>query len=136
MNSLVSTSKVDRRTFWRFSSWLPIFFSVLFWSGSLQAAFWQGLYRAGAEVNSFQPCPGNLVYWVDGAGPVALSLREYALKHVQRPYQPFYVELVGELQGRRSDGAAAGYDGVLLLQSVEAITLQLPAECQNLPPEG
>ena len=101
-----------------------------------QAAFWQGLYRAGAEVNSFQPCPGNLVYWVDGSGPVALSLREYALKHVQRPYQPFYVELVGELQGRRSDGAAAGYDGVLLLQSVEAITLQLPAECQNLPPEG
>ena len=105
-------------------------------SGYAQAAFWQGLYRAGAEVNSFQPCPGNLVYWVDGAGPVALSLREYALKHVQRPYQPFYVELVGELQGRRSDGAAAGYDGVLLLQSVEAITLQLPAECQNLPPEG
>ena len=115
------------------------FVAMLLWvlaSDSAQAAFWQGLYRAGAEVNSFQPCPGNLVYWVDGGGPVALSLREYALKHVQRPYQPFYVELVGELQGRRSDGAAAGYDGVLLLQSVEAITLQLPAECQNLPPEG
>ena len=102
----------------------------------VQAAYWRGLYRAGAEVNSFQPCPGNLVYWVDGGGPVALSLREYALKHVQRPYQPFYVEVVGELLGRRTDGAAAGYDDVLRLHSVEAISQQLPVVCQNLPPEG
>ena len=77
---------------------------LLFSAGGLaQEGFWRGLYRAGAEVNSFQPCPGNLVYWVDGGGPVALSLREYALKHVQRPYQPFYVEMVGELLGRRAD---------------------------------
>ena len=115
------------------------FVAVLLWflvSDPAQAAFWQGLYRAGAEVNSFQPCPGNLVYWVDGSGPVALSLREYALKHVQRPYQPFYVELVGELLGRRADGAAAGYDDVVRVHSVEAISQQLPVVCQDLPPEG
>lgn len=109
---------------------------LLSFGNPAQAAYWRGLYRAGAEVNSFQPCPGNLVYWVDGGGPVALSLREYALKHVQRPYQPFYVEVVGELLGRRTDGAAAGYDDVLRLHSVEAISQQLPVVCQNLPPEG
>lgn len=101
-----------------------------------QAAVWQGLYRAGAEVNSFQPCPGNLVYWLDGSSDVALSLREYALKHTVRPYQPIYVELVGELSGKQRTGSAAGYDDVLRLQSVEAISLQLPEPCQQLPPEG
>ena len=109
---------------------------LLLASNPVQAVFLRGLYRAGAEVNSFQPCPGNLVYWVDGSGPVALSLREYALKHVQRPYQPFYVELVGELLGRRADGAAAGYDDVVRVHSVEAISQQLPVVCQDLPPEG
>ena len=110
---------------------------LLFSAGGLaQEGFWRGLYRAGAEVNSFQPCPGNLVYWVDGGGPVALSLREYALKHVQRPYQPFYVEMVGELLERRADGAAAGYDDVLRVHSMELISRQLPPLCQDLPPEG
>lgn len=101
-----------------------------------QAVVWQGLYRAGAEVNSFQPCPGNLVYWLDGSSDVALSLREYALKYTRRPYQPIYVELVGELSGKPRTGAAAGYDDVLQLQSVEAISLELPEPCQQLPPEG
>lgn len=100
------------------------------------AAVWQGLYRAGAEVNSFQPCPGNLVYWLDGNSDLALSLREYALKHTVRPYQPIYVELVGELSGKQRTGSAAGYDDVLQLQSVESISLQLPEPCQQLPPEG
>lgn len=105
-------------------------------SNQTQAALWQGLYRAGAEVNSFQPCPGNLVYWLDGHGDVVLSLREYALKYIQRPYQPIYVELVGELSGKQRTGAAAGYDDVLQLRSVEEIRLDLPTICQQLPPEG
>ncbi len=101
-----------------------------------QAEVWQGLYRAGAEVNSFQPCPGNLVYWVDGNSTLALSLREYALKQSTRPYQPIYVELIGELTGKVREGSAAGYDDVLRLQSVEEIRLQIPELCQDLPPEG
>ena len=41
--------------------------------------YWQGIYRAGNQVNSLQPCPGNLVYWVGGNAPAVLALREYVL---------------------------------------------------------
>ena len=95
-----------------------------------------GLYRAGADVNSLQRCDSNLVYWVSGDNTVALALREYVLKHGRRPFQPFYVELSGELTGRVRDGNGAGYDDVLRVASVEVLSEQLPAQCQDLPPEG
>ena len=100
------------------------------------ADYWQGLYRAGPEVNSFQPCPGNLVYWIEGNSEAALALREYVLKHAQRPFQPFYVELEGELLGKQREGGAAGYDDVLHLHGVEDMTPELPPKCRDLPPEG
>ena len=90
-------------------------------------------WRRGEQLSALSGQSGLLGGW---GGSVALSLREYALKHVQRPYQPFYVELVGELLGRRADGAAAGYDDVVRVHSVEAISQQLPVVCQDLPPEG
>jgi hypothetical protein len=117
------------------ASW-SMLLGCLFGTCFAQAEVWQGLYRAGAEVNSFQPCPGNLVYWVDGNTTLALSLREYALKQSTRPYQPIYVELMGQLTGKVREGSAAGYDDVLRLQSVEDIRLQIPEPCQDLPPEG
>ncbi|MFC3914393.1 hypothetical protein ACFOSS_13085 [Pseudaeromonas sharmana] len=95
-----------------------------------------GLYRAGADVNSLQRCDSNLVYWVSGDNQVALALREYVLKHARRPFQPFYIELNGELIGRPRVGNGAGYDDVLRVESVEALSEQLPAQCQALPPEG
>ena len=98
--------------------------------------YWQGIYRAGNEVNSLQPCPGNLVYWVGGNAPAVLALREYVLKHSQRPYQPVYVELFATLSAKQREGDAAGYDGLLLVDSVENISLHLPEACRSLPPEG
>lgn len=97
---------------------------------------WQGIYRAGNDVNSLQPCPGNLVYWVGGNAPAVLALREYALKHSLKPYQAFYVELVGTLLPKQPVGEAAGYDGLLIVDSVENISQQLPAVCRAMPPEG
>lgn len=98
--------------------------------------YWQGVYRAGNQVNSLQPCPGNLVYWVGGNAPAVLALREYVLKHSQRPYQPVYVELLATLSPKQRVGDAAGYDGLLLVDSVENISLHLPEACRSLPPEG
>ena len=100
------------------------------------ADYLQGIYRAGPEVNSFQPCTGNLVYWIEGGSDVALALREYVLKHAKRPYQPFYVELQGALLGKQREGAAAGYDDVVRLHSVEEMSAVLPPQCRDLPPEG
>lgn len=98
--------------------------------------YWQGIYRAGNEVNSLQPCPGNLIYWVGGNRPAVLALREYVLKHSQRPYQPVYVELFATLAPKPRGGDAAGYDGLLLVDAVENISLHLPDVCRSLPPEG
>ena len=74
--------------------------------------------------------------WVGGNAPAVLALREYVLKHSQRPYQPVYVELLATLSPKQRVGDAAGYDGLLLVDSVENISLHLPEACRSLPPEG
>jgi len=100
---------------------------------SLGAPPWSGVYVADAGVNSFQPCGRSEVYWVGGTAPVVMALREYALKHRQRPYQPFYLQLEGELQAAPARGDGAGYAGLLLPRHVMQLSAQLPARCVRLP---
>lgn len=116
--------------------WLFVGLLLCLLAHRVGAEYWQGIYRAGPEVNSFQPCPGNLIYWIEGNSEAALALREYALKHAQRPFQPFYVELEGSLLGKQRQGAAVGYDDVVRLHGVEEMSPDLPVLCQDLPPEG
>ncbi|MGL4204710.1 MAG: hypothetical protein ACRCRW_01055 [Aeromonadaceae bacterium] len=128
-------SRPDESRSGRLSLWLLSLPLVLFATMAC-GDYWQGIYRAGPEVNSFQPCPGNLIYWVEGSSDAALALREYVLKHARRPFQPFYVELEGELLGKQRTGSAAGYDDVVRLRGVEEMSPALPPQCQDLPPEG
>lgn len=92
----------------------------------------RGQYYWGHEVETFHPCGSDQAYWVVGSQSLLLPLRTMVDKVVAEkatPYQPIYVEIAAESEGKATDGFAEEYDGVINITRVLAAREQTPDDC-------
>lgn len=80
-------------------------------TGTSAQAVHKGFYIYGHEVNSFQPCAQELVYWVNGSNELLEQLQQNYQRHSTQVYAEVYVELTGKFGPRATDGFAMDYDG-------------------------
>jgi hypothetical protein len=95
----------------------------------------RGRFYWGHEVESFHPCGSKSAYWVEGEDQTLRPLRDRTEKLHQRrgkPYQPIYIEAVGEIDTKsKRQGFAADYDGLFSLTNVVRASNVLPKECRK-----
>ena len=101
--------------------------------GCATEATFQGQYYYGHEVRSFHPCGSNKAYWVSADEEIARVLRDRAERLREqrgKPYQPAYVEVVGELDVEtKREGFAEQYDGVFHLHKLLRVSDTVPKDC-------
>ncbi len=90
-----------------------------------------GLYRWGAEVNTFQPCGSKHTYWVSASYWILSPLKRYLHKSTSEPYQPVYIEMRGHLLDEKTDGFASQYDGLIRISEVISKNVVIPAGCKQ-----
>jgi hypothetical protein len=89
-----------------------------------------GLYRWGAEVNTFQPCGSDTTYWVSASAWILGPLKAYLQQHTGRPYQPVYIEMRGHLLDEETGGFASQYDGLVRISEIISKDTKIPAGCK------
>ena len=90
-----------------------------------------GLYTRGAEVNVFQPCGSNEIFWVSASSWVQGPLIEYVQKSIATPYQSIYIEFRGVLLNEVRDGFAEQYDGLIRVSEINYKSSEIPVECSK-----
>jgi hypothetical protein len=81
----------------------------------------------GHEVRAFRPCGSQSAYWVKSDEKTLQTLRAQASK----PYSPFYMEGVGEIDTKsRREGFARDYEGLLHLREVKRLSDVVPKDCR------
>lgn len=101
--------------------------------GCAGEAIFHGQYYHGHEVRSFHPCGSKKAYWVSTDEEISGVLRDRAERlHKQggKPYQPVYVEAVGELDLETArEGFAEQYDGIFRLRRLLHVSDRMPKDC-------
>lgn len=90
----------------------------------------KGYYIYGHEVNSFQPCAQELVYWINGSNEVLEILQQNYFKLSSEPYQEVFVELTGDFGTKASDGFAMDHDGQFEVESMLKMSKISDHECK------
>jgi hypothetical protein len=90
-----------------------------------------GLYTRGAEVNVFQPCGSNEIFWVSASSWVLRPLIDYVENSTSSPYQPIYIEFRGNILNEVRAGFAAQYDGLIRVSEIKHQSSQIPAGCSK-----
>jgi hypothetical protein len=90
----------------------------------------EGLFVWGHEVRSFRPCGSQDELWVVGAPEITQPLIAEFRKLTERPYQPVYVRLVGEISNKQEDGFGADYDGTLRVREVLEVRPATGTDCR------
>jgi hypothetical protein len=92
---------------------------------------YRGHYVYGAEVETFEPCGSSRVYWVRAPIKILGELRASHEEMTERPYEKIFVELVGELGPRATEGFPAEYDGQFTAESILVIRPAAPDDCPD-----
>lgn len=90
-----------------------------------------GLYTWGAEVNVFQPCGSNDVFWVSASSWVMRPLIDYVESATSSPYQSIYIEFSGNVLNEVRAGFAEQYDGLIRVSEINHKSSQIPAGCSK-----
>ncbi len=90
-----------------------------------------GLYVWGAEVETFQPCGSDSVYWVLSSPAVLQQLRKMHQSLTTRPYAPIYVRVRGARSDQKPDGFAEQYYGYYRITRVMEMHRVMPSECKR-----
>ena len=90
-----------------------------------------GLYTRGAEVNVFQPCGSNEIFWVSASSWVQGPLLEYVQKSMNKPYQSIYMEFRGSILDEVRGGFAQQYDGLIRVSEILDKSSDIPAQCSR-----
>ncbi len=88
-----------------------------------------GVYTWGAEVNTFRPCGGDKTFWVVAPDSVLHTLRSAHDSLASEPAQGILVEVMTMHSGRKPEGFAKRYDGVLGIVEVLSVQDSVPARC-------
>jgi hypothetical protein len=89
-----------------------------------------GHYIYGHEVNTFQPCGNNRVFWVNGTSEVLGLLEVNYHKHTSKPYEEVFVKISGTFSAKANDGFAADYDGVFQIEELHLMRKLSQSDCK------
>ena len=89
----------------------------------------EGYYVFGVEVNTFQPCASDKVYWVIASDDVHKALEDQYENITTKPYEEVFVQLVGDFKGKANDGFAMDYDGQFRVGKVVSIQNKADRSC-------
>ena len=89
-----------------------------------------GLYVFGHEAHLIRLCGDTKTYWVRASPRVADELRARHDSLTNRPYQPVYVEIKGEVSDRPTAGFAADYDGYFEIEKVVVVREARANDCR------
>jgi hypothetical protein len=88
-----------------------------------------GVYRYGAEINTFQPCGGDDVFWVVGADSIQQMLRAAHDSLVAVPGDGILVRVFTRHSGTPREGFARRYDANLRITQVLEIAASGSDDC-------
>ena len=88
-----------------------------------------GRYHYGGEVDIVCPCAATECYWVRADPAVAKQLHDYAQRQARTRYQAMYLRWRGSLLDEPRVGFAANYDGLMRVDEVLTLSVQIPADC-------
>ena len=88
-----------------------------------------GRYHYGGEVDIVCPCGTTQCYWVRAEPPIRKQLHDYALRHAEAPYQAIYLRWRGHPLDETAVGFAANYDGLMHVEAVLTLSVEIPPEC-------
>lgn len=92
----------------------------------------KGLYTFGNEVNTFQECDPQKVYWVNDSLVDMRKPYEESVKFLSYPYESVYAEVKGYLSGKSSLGYASEYENVLVITEIIKIDQKnFRTDCYN-----
>ncbi len=92
----------------------------------------KGLYTSGNEVNTFQECALQKVYWVNDSLANMRKPYEESEKFLSYPYESVYAEVKGYLSGKSSEGYASDYENVLVITEIIKIEQKnFRTDCYN-----
>ncbi len=94
-------------------------------------AVYKGNYTWGAEVDVFQPCGSEKVYWVSASSWVKSPLIEYVKNTTSRAYQSVYIEFRGRILNEVRDGFAEQYDGLIRVSEITYQSRKESVECSG-----
>ena len=112
-----------------------ILFMTTFMVGVVNAgdcdAVYKGNYTWGAEVDVFQPCGSEKVYWVSASSWVKRPLIEYLKNTTTRAYQSVYIEFRGHIMNEVRDGFAEQYDGLIRVSEITYQSRKEAVQCSG-----
>jgi copper homeostasis protein (lipoprotein) len=90
-------------------------------------ATYKGMYSFGPEEKSFKDCNEGREFWVaDSSAQLEL---QYSQLHFEKPYEPVYIEVVGEKVLSPKDDISSVFDSTLVVRNVIKISRDIPANC-------
>ena len=101
-------------------------------AGRNQRPVLEGHYIWGVEVNTFQPCGSDLIYWVDAADTLQFHLTREHERLTSEPYEAVFVRLsgsVGEVPSLYRDTFPGDYDGMITIDRLDEIRAATPDDC-------
>jgi hypothetical protein len=118
---------------WAALKWAPVAALCLSGLGCATDTVFHGRYYFGHEARSFLPCGSGKAYWVSADEDISRVLRDRAeqlRERLGKPYQPLFIEAVGEIDVRtRREGFARDYDGLFRLRKLLRVSETVPLEC-------
>jgi putative lipoprotein len=84
----------------------------------------------GHEVESLHLCNDTSAYWLLAPSSVSRFLRARHDSLTDKPYQPVFVEVRGQVSTKPTDGFAADYDGYFEIDTVLSIRAARSDDCR------
>ncbi len=100
---------------------------------SLESGTWEGYVIFGRGSSSFNPCGSRETWWVKSKGfsKVAEKLQADYERIAQKPYEPVYARLRGEVSRKGQYGRLGSYQRVLYVEEVLEIRSKRDDDCAS-----
>jgi hypothetical protein len=110
------------------------FFALAAVGRSLESGVWEGHVTFGRGGNSFTPCGLKETWWVKSKGfsRTAEKLQEQYNGLVQKPYEPVYVRISGEVSRKGQYGRLGSYQRVIYIEEVLDIHPKTEQDCKTV----
>jgi len=112
-------------------AWLGVF-ALTAVGRTLESGIWEGHVIFGRGGSSFNPCGSKETWWVKskGFGKTAEKLQEDYNRIAQKPYEPVYVRVSGDISRKGQYGRLGSYQRVLYIEEVLEIRPKQDTDCK------
>ena len=112
-------------------AWLGVF-ALTAVGRALESGVWEGHVTFGRGSSGFSPCGSKETWWVKSKGfsKTAEKLQEDYNHIAQKPYEPVYVRISGEISRKGQYGRLGSYQRVLYVEEVLDIHPKQDTDCK------